>query len=188
MHFAAAIPVLLALLLLAGCSRPPANAAPPPSGSASAPANPVARGGDPWLDDGKPQSGLPRLKLLLGARELDTEICMTRQSIAKGMMWRTAFPETNAMLFVFGQPLQTAFWMKNVPISIDVAYLDAEGAILEIHRLEKLDTNSVPSKTATVHFALETPEGWFQRHGIQPGTVVRTDRGTLQDVFLKPRR
>lgn len=184
MNLAAAITAAaIALLSLAGCERPPVQAAPSPATASSR----VPRGGDPWLDDGQPQSGLPRLKLLLGAKELDTEVCMTRETISKGMMWRTSFPETNGMLFVFGQPLQTSFWMKNVPIDIDVAYLDTEGTILEIHRLEKLNTNPVPSRTATVQFALETPEGWFRRHGLGPGTVVRTDRGTLQDVFLRRR-
>lgn len=178
---------LVAALLVAGCN--PASS--PNSATAASPGaatSTVKLAGDPWLDDGKPQAGLPRLKLLLGTKELNTEVCMTREAISKGMMWRTAFPETNAMLFVFGQPLQTAFWMKNVPIDIDVAYLDSEGAILEVHRLEKFNTNPVPSKGPVVQFAVETPVGWFQRHGVQPGTVVRTDRGTLQDVFFSNNR
>jgi uncharacterized membrane protein (UPF0127 family) len=168
------------LLGLSGCERSaiPAgdkvSTAPAPIGSAA------------WLNDGKPQTDLPRIKLYLGAKELDTELALTTAAIQKGMMWRTNVAESEAMLFVFGQSHQTAFWMKNVPMSIDVAYIDPEGAILEIHRLERQNTNPVPAKASNVQFALETAEGWFQRHGIGPGVVIRTDRGSLRETFFRP--
>jgi hypothetical protein len=34
-------------------------------------------------------------------------------------------------------------------------------------------------------FALETKEGWFTRHHIAPGTVMRTEKGTLADTFVR---
>ena len=179
---------LLASALLSGCDRrssAPTAAAAGPRGDTTTLVGP---GRDPWLDDGQPLSGLPRLKLLVGPKELNTEVCLTHASITKGMMWRTNFPATNGMLFVFRQPFQAAFWMKNVPIPIDVGYLDSEGTLLEVHRLEKFNTNPAPSKEANVQFALETPEGWYARHGIRPGTLIRTERGTLPETFLAGNR
>ncbi len=162
------------LLLFTACGRPPA-------------ASVDARQANPptsFLDDGRPQVGLPRIKLYVGPEILNTELALTTDAIQKGMMWRTNVPEDEAMLFVFGRTHQTAFWMKNVPMSIDVAYLDPEGIILEVHRLERMNTNPVPAKSDRVQFALETAEGWFQRHGIQPGTAVRTERGSLRETFF----
>lgn len=187
--------------LFAGCGQP---ASPPSASSTTAPpapaksgeradqpANPAPPGGsasvppkNPWLDDGRPQSGLPRMKLYLGTRTLDTDLALTTQAIQKGLMWRTNIAETNAMLFVFGLPHRTEFWMKNVPMEIDVAYLDPEGTILEIHRMERQNTNPVPAKADNVQFALETAEGWFQRNGIGPGVVVRSDQGNLHETFF----
>ncbi len=187
--------------LIAGCGQPasPPNASsstPTPAAAnstegASHPSTAASPGGtagvtpkNPWLDDGRPQSGLPRMKLYLGARTLDTELALTTQAIQKGLMWRTNIAETNAMLFVFGLPHRTEFWMKNVPMEIDVAYLDPEGTILEIHRMERQNTNPVPAKAENVQFALETAEGWFQRNGVGPGVVVRTDQGNLHETFF----
>ncbi|MCC7374055.1 MAG: DUF192 domain-containing protein [Verrucomicrobiales bacterium] len=167
------------LVGLSGCERSAIPAA-DRENAASAPV-----GSQAWLNNGKPQGDLPRIKLYLGAKELNTELAMTAAAIQKGMMWRTNVPESEAMIFVFSHPHQTAFWMKNVPMNIDVAYLDSEGAIQEIHRLEKQNTNPVPAKAANVQFALETAEGWFQRNGIGTGVVVRTDRGSLQDTFFR---
>ncbi|MFN0066018.1 MAG: DUF192 domain-containing protein [Limisphaerales bacterium] len=152
-----------------GCDRPPASAAaaPPPS----------------HLDDGRPLAGLPRLKLLLGAKELDAEVAMTVPHIMKGLMWRTNVAETAGMLFVFGQTHQPAFYMKNVPMDIDCAYLDPAGTILEIHRLERFNTNPVPARAGNIQFVLETAAGWFARHGVATGMVVRTETGPLRDSF-----
>jgi uncharacterized membrane protein (UPF0127 family) len=101
------------------------------------------------------------------------------------MMWRTNVAETEGMLFVFGQPHQTAFWMKNVPMDIDVAYLGTDGTIREIHRLERQNTRPVGAKATDIQFALETAPGWFERHGIGPGVVVRTERGSLPETFSR---
>jgi uncharacterized membrane protein (UPF0127 family) len=140
---------------------------------------------NPWLDDGQPQTGLPRARLFLGARELDAELALTEAAIRKGMMWRTNLAETQGMLFVFGRPHQTSFWMKNVPIDLDVAYINPDGVILEIHRLEQHNTNLVESASAQVQFALEMAEGWFRRHGIGPGVLIRTEQGTLGETFFR---
>ena len=164
--------VLLAVLLAAaGYERPPAAVA------ATAPSV------DAFLDDGRPLAGLPRLKLLLGARELDAEIALRPEHIMKGMMWRTNVPETSGMLFVFSAPYRPGFYMRNVPMNIDCAYLAPDGTILEIHRLEKFNTNPVTAGSANVQFVLETAEGWFRRHGVTTGMVVRTEAGALRDSF-----
>jgi uncharacterized membrane protein (UPF0127 family) len=124
------------------------------------------------------------MKLFLGARELETELALTDPAIRKGMMWRTNVAETQGMLFVFARPHQTSFWMKNVPIDIDVAYINPEGVILEVHRLERHNTNLVEAKSVNVQFALETAAGWFQRNAVGPGVLVRTERGSLGETFF----
>lgn len=176
MHVNAALALLALALTLAACGRE--NAPAVTSATAAAPAT-------SWLDDGRPQSGLPRLRLFLGARELDAELALTQEAIQKGMMWRTNVAETSGMLFVFARPHQTSFWMKNVPIPIDVAYLDPDGQILEIHRMEKFDTNPVPARAQNIQYALETAEGWFARNGIATGVVVRSERGSLPETFFR---
>jgi len=39
-----------------------------------------------------------------------------------------------------------------------------------------------------VQYVLETPRGWFSRHNVGVGTVVRTERGSLRETFFNQRR
>ena len=91
------------------------------------------------------------------------------------------------MLFVFPGPFQARFWMKNCPESISAAYITPDGVIAEIHHLEKNDTNSVVAAADNIQFVLETKDGWFARHNINPGTVIRTEKGSLWETFFQSR-
>jgi uncharacterized membrane protein (UPF0127 family) len=73
--------------------------------------------------------------------------------------------------------------MKNCPESISAAYITPEGVIAEIHHLEKFDTNGVVAASANIQFVLETSDGWFDRHQVTTGMVVRTERGSLLGTF-----
>lgn len=139
-------------------------------------------------DDSLPtqaQPKLPTMKIYLGAETLDAELATTSKEEMTGMMFRTNIQETDAMLFVFPVPQRAAFWMKNCPESISAAYIGPDGVIEEIHHLEKEDTNTVFAATDNIQFVLETKDGWFARHNINTGAVVRTEKGSLAETFLR---
>jgi uncharacterized protein len=104
-----------------------------------------------------------------------------------GMMFRTNLAETAGMLFVRPAPERASFWMMNCPLPLSAAYIDPEGVILEIHDLQPHNTNSVVSSSERVQFVLETSQGWFGRHNVTTGMVVRTEHGTLAHTFLRER-
>ena len=133
------------------------------------------------------QPKLPTLKLWLGSEELAAEMALTAEQERTGMMFRTNITDTDAMIFVFPFPQRASFWMKNCPESISAAYIDPEGVIQEIHHLEKQDTNAVTAATDNIKYVLETSDGWFDRHHISTGTVIRTERGTLAETFRPAR-
>lgn len=141
----------------------------------------------PAADPGEPTEAQPRLqtlKLYLGSQEVTAELALTVQQIRTGMMFRTNMPENTAMLFVLPVPQTAGFWMKNCPLPLSVAYIDSDGVIREVHDMEPHNTNSIVSAFSEVHFALETPQGWFKRHGIGAGVVVTTARGPLKETFF----
>ena len=167
--------LLLALALLAGCSK----SVPP---TTVAPAAPLT------VANSEPthaQPKLPTMKLYLGAETIDAELALAFDEVRCGMMYRTNIQETDAMLFNLRYPQQANFWMKNCPESISVAYITADGVIQEIHHLEQNDTNGVVAARNDILFALETKEGWFTRHNVGPGTLIRTEKGSLRETFLK---
>ena len=165
--------LLLAASLLAGCKKPGA-VAPTPS-----------------VDELLPKQAQPKLrtmKIYLGAEILDAEMALTDEQIHTGMMFRTNIQETDAMLFVLPVQQRASFWMKNCPESISAAYITPDGTIQEIHHLEKNDTNGVVAARDDIQFVLETKDGWFARHNINPGTVIRTEKGSLSETFSPNRQ
>ena len=162
--------IALALWLTAGCgeTRPPAGAtAPPPDGLPT-----------------HAQAKLTTMKIYLGAETLDAELALTPQQEQTGMMFRTNIQDTDAMLFVLPFTQRANFWMTNCPESISAAYITPDGVIAEIHHLEKNDPTPVEAATDNIRFVLETSEGWFARHNIATGAVIRTEKGSLAETFL----
>lgn len=164
--------VLLAALLSVSCGKP----SPPPAPATLS------------MDDVLPkhaQPKLPTMKIYLGAETLAAELALTEQQEMTGMMFRTNIQDSDAMIFVLPQPQRANFWMKNCPQSISAAYITGDGVIQEIHHLEKNDTNGVIAARDDIRFVLETQDGWFDRHSIATGSVMRTEKGTLAETFLQ---
>jgi uncharacterized membrane protein (UPF0127 family) len=157
-----------------GCDRSPQERA--------VAAGQIARGAP--SEPVKAQSKLRTMKLWLGSEELDAELAVTPDQVRTGMMFRTNMAENEAMLFIFARPHQAGFWMKNTFVPLSAAYMDPEGTILEIHDLKPRDTNTVFAASDRVQYVLETPQGWFARHKIATGVVVRTEHGSLRQTFF----
>ena len=160
---------LATLLLAAGCEKekptmPPSAPIPAPS------ANPVTGAAQPRLET---------IKLYLGAAELTVEIADEKRELQTGMMHRTTMPKNEGMLFVFPKQHQTGFWMKNTTVPLSIAYIDRASRVIEIYDLHPLNTQPVESRSALVKYALEVNQGWFAKNGIQTGTVLATERGSL---------
>jgi uncharacterized membrane protein (UPF0127 family) len=163
-----------------GCDK---SASPPPAPTAAAaPATPPM---PPIPTNAQPK--LQTMKIYLGAEEVTAELALTGLQMQTGMMFRTNMAENESMLFVFGVPHQASFWMMNTKVPLSAAYIDPDGVIQEIHNLQPNDTNSVTAATDRIQYVLETPQGWFQRHNINTGAVIRTERGSLNDTFFKQR-
>jgi uncharacterized protein len=178
--------LVLAIVAVAGCNG--CNKDNPANGPGASGAVTNAASTQPSLEDMLPkqaQPKLPTIKVWVGAEELATEMALTGEQQMTGMMWRTNMPENSAMIFVHPQARQVGYWMKNCYVPLSIAYIDTDGVILEIHDMKPHDTNSVVSASTNVRFALETLQGWFQRHNVNPGAVVRTERGSLAKTFLR---
>ena len=61
--------------------------------------------------------------------------------------------------------------MKNTRIPLDIAYIDEEGEIKDIHQMKPFVTDTTRSQHK-VKYALEMNEGWFESQGIKPGYVI----------------
>ena len=159
------------LVIFGGC-KPPANT-PTVATPSDGPSIPT-----------QAQPKLQTLKLWIGAQEMLTELALTPLQEQTGMMFRTNMAENEGMLFIFSPATQASFWMKNTILPLSAAYISPNGTILEIHDMQPQDTNAIVSVTDNIQFVLETKQGWFKRNHIEVGTVINTERGSLNKVFF----
>ena len=162
----------------AGCGKQATPAPAPAPVPVSAPAVATNQG---YATQAQPK--LQTIKLWIGAEEMVSELALNGAQQMTGMMFRTNMEENAGMLFVFPVPHRASFWMKNTVLPLSAAYIDPEGVILEIHDLQPQNTNSVTAGSDRVQFVLETSQGWFQRHHVSVGTLIRTERGPLLNSF-----
>ena len=160
--------------LLVACPKP---ATAPKSGGSSASSDPT--------ESGQPQPKLPTIKLWLGAHEVVTEIARTPTEHQVGMMWRTNMAEMEGMIFIFEDTGRRSFWMRNTLVPLDIAYIATDGTLLDVHAAQPRDESPVPSDNDRVQFVLEMRQGWFQRNNVKPGMLIRTEKGSLQETFLR---
>jgi uncharacterized membrane protein (UPF0127 family) len=140
----------------------------------------------PQIDvPGRAQARLPVIKLWVGSAELSAEVARTAEQLQTGMMFRTQMGEDDAMLFVFPAPHRAGFWMRNTALPLSCAYIGPDGAILELHDMKPKDEQPIVAGTDQIQFVLETRQGWYERHQVRTGMVVRTERGGLAETLLR---
>ena len=115
---------------------------------------------------------LPNVTLTIGAHKITAEVAATPEERAQGLMNRFSLQPDNGMLFVFERPEPLAFWMKNTFIPLSIAFISADGKIINIEDMKPQSEESHWSKGPAL-YALEMKKGWFAERGIGPGTAVR---------------
>ena len=58
------------------------------------------------------------------------ELAITPQEREKGLMERKVLEDNNGMLFVFSDEGEYSFWMKNMEMSLDIIWIDADGNVV----------------------------------------------------------
>jgi uncharacterized protein len=121
---------------------------------------------------GKPNAGLPTIKLGLGSHTVTAEVAANDAQRSTGLMYRFSLAPDHGMLFVFETVRPLSFYMRNTYIPLSIAFIDAQGRILNIEDMAPHDERSIWSGGPAL-YALEMKKGWFAQHGVGPGTVVK---------------
>jgi len=100
------------------------------------------------------------------------EMARTNEERAQGLMHRKKLPDGEGMMFIFDRDDILSFWMKDTYIPLSIAYITSDGRIVDIKDMYPHDENPVRS-SRSVRYALEVPQGWFSRAGVQTGDIVR---------------
>lgn len=114
---------------------------------------------------------LPEVVVSVNGHQLTAEVARTDPDRARGLMYRRMLPENRGMLFIFTDVQLHSMWMMNTYIPLSVAFLDANGVIINIADMEP-HTRTAHGATSPARYALETNLGWFKMRGIKPGAKV----------------
>ncbi len=62
-------------------------------------------------------------KITIAGKTLNLEVARSPQEQAMGLMYRPALPDDRGMLFPMTPPRPVTFWMRNVPVALDMVFL-----------------------------------------------------------------
>lgn len=111
---------------------------------------------------------LPVAQLRAGMHLIRAEVAADYESRGRGLMFRKSLAPNSGMLFVFDAPGLQCMWMKNTDLPLSVAFLDAQGTIINIADMQPHTEDSHCAKRPAL-YALEMEQGWFARRGIKAG-------------------
>jgi uncharacterized membrane protein (UPF0127 family) len=114
------------------------------------------------------QLDLSRIQLSAGMHLIEVQLALTPDQRSIGLMHRREMPQGEGMLFVFEQPSNQCFWMKNTLLPLTAAFVSNDGTIVNLADMKPQSTETHCS-AKPVRFVLEMNQGWFAKRGIKAG-------------------
>ncbi len=137
----------------------------------------------------------PREIVELGGETFRLEYAVDDRTREKGLSGRTKIAFDGGMIFVFREPKQAFFWMKNCLTDMDLIYVNDRGRIVGMHRMKReaprLPRESMrayearlkryPSRVP-VRFVLEFRKGTLDRLKLRIGDAAPLDLERLKKM------
>jgi uncharacterized membrane protein (UPF0127 family) len=115
---------------------------------------------------------LPTVQLSINGHRLVAEVAANTDTRTTGLMHRFSLKPDHGMLFVFNAPQPLAFWMKNTFVPLSIAFIGADGKILNIDDMAPQTETTHPSIGPAL-YTLEMKKGWFAERDIAAGAQLR---------------
>jgi uncharacterized membrane protein (UPF0127 family) len=112
-------------------------------------------------------------QLSAGMHLIKAEVAATDAERQQGLMFREQMANNAGMVFVFDEPATQCMWMKNTLLPLSVAFIDANGKIVNIEDMQPQTlANHCSAQAVPVKYALEMNLGWFKQKNIKPGSTI----------------
>jgi uncharacterized membrane protein (UPF0127 family) len=92
-----------------------------------------------------------------------------------GLSETDALPENRGMLFVYDEPGEYTYVMRDMSFGIDIVFIDADGTITTIHEAPKPGPNedgNDQTYPGEGQYVLEVNKGWMAGHDVEVGDRV----------------
>lgn len=124
------------------------------------------------LATGARAAELAKVTLDVAGHKVVAEVAIEAEDRYRGLMHRFSLAPDHGMLFVWDKPQPLGFYMRNTTIPLSIAFLDAQGRVINIEDMQPLTTDTHWSRGLAL-YALEMRQGWFKQRGIGPGAMVK---------------
>lgn len=91
--------------------------------------------------------------ITIGDKKYKVEIADTPEKQEKGLMDRESLPEDQGMLFIYDEPQDLSYWMKNTLISLDIIFIDDDMEVVSVKQGQPMSEE--PITEDDVQYVLE---------------------------------
>jgi len=132
------------------------------------------------------------LWVAIGDETFSLELALDPRARQRGLSGRAAIEPYGGMLFVLPRPRPFSMVMRDCPVPIDVAFLDAEARVVAIHEMHPEPARRADETAARyegrlpeypsgvpVQFAIEVAGGRLGELGLRVGQRIALDTATL---------
>lgn len=120
------------------------------------------------------------VKIKIGKHVFKAWVMDTMSKQQEGLMHVTdaEIAADEAMIFVYNEPRELGFWMRNTRIPLDIAYVDAKNVILNIAQMKPFDETLVRSR-GEAKYAIEFKKGTLSKIGVKAGMKFEIPPGLV---------
>ncbi|NJN86735.1 MAG: DUF192 domain-containing protein [Leptolyngbyaceae cyanobacterium SL_7_1] len=156
-------------ILLMGCA--PSPLAHPPANRPSPRPSPLTQ---PSLQTNRGQILPISAQAIVAGQRVQLEVAQTPAQQAMGLMFRPALPDDRGMLFPLGSLRPTQFWMRNVPVPLDMIFLRDDEVVAIEASAPPCTTAVCPvyGPTTPINQVIELRGGRAAELGLQVGDRV----------------
>jgi len=121
---------------------------------------------------------VPTYLMKVGETPVTVRLAVTEDEHRQGLSGVTQLMENEGMLFVFKTKTSTAFWMKDMKISLDILWI-RDGKVIQINETVLPPTEGTPDSKLPLYLphsridhVLEVNAGFSKAHNLKVGDIV----------------
>ena len=114
------------------------------------------------------------MRVLVNDNIFKVRVCMTPETIQRGMMGQKFNQDFNGMLFMMPQNGDHSFWMKDCITPLDIVFMDQNRKITSIHKnCPECKQEPCENYNGSGQYVLELPAGTCDECGIEEGPKIK---------------
>lgn len=99
------------------------------------------------------EQGSDLIDITIGDQKYKVEIADTPEKQEKGLMGRDSLPKDQGMLFVYEEPTDVKYWMKDTSIPLDIIFIDDDLEVISVKKGEPMSEKFIEEND--VQYVLE---------------------------------